>query len=223
MGRPWATVWAGTETLHADSFMYAGDGSGAVRLSFAGNNAAAARFQGAVDNVAVSLLTNTVPFRLGFATDGAGMAGWTGVNGVNNMDGSPDGFSWDVNVLQSVATGSASLGSDRIDSGDYTLTFLNAITPLTDTAVVKSLTVTAKDTAGSTLGSKTVTMGQGSWNRETLTFTVPIASSSIGRYMVLDFTATIAGHSAGTPWHGYDTLTAFVSPKVTQGTMFMLQ
>ncbi len=216
-------VWTGTETLHADSFMYAGDGTGVVRLSFAGNDPAAARFQGAVDNVAVALLPGVIPFDLGFTADGTGMAGWTGINGVNNVDGSPDGFSWDVNVLQSVATGSALLGSDTIIAGDYTLTFLNAITPLTATATTKSLTVTAKDTAGNPLSSTTVTMGQGSWNRETLTFTVPIASSSIGRYMVLDFTATIAGHSAGAPWHGYDSITAFVSPKVTQGTMFMLR
>ena len=213
-------AWAGAETLHADSFLYTGDGSGPVKLSFSGNNPGLGRFQGAIDNVSVSSVSNTIPFKLGFTVDGTGTDGWTGYNGINNVDGSPDGYSWDIKTLVTVATGSSLLGSDSIMAGDYTISFLNALTPLWATAATKSLTVTAKDTRGNTLGSKTVEMGQGYWNRETLTFTVPPYSSSSGAYLVLEFSADITSHLTGVPWHGYDSITAFVSPiPVPKGTL----
>lgn len=212
--------WAGAETLHADSFLYAGDGSGPVYLSFSGNNPGLAHFQGAIDNVSVALVaTNIMPFKLGFTADGTGTGGWTGYHGINNVDGSPDGYSWDIDTLVTVATGSSLLGSDRIVAGEYTISFLAALTPLWATAPTKSLTVTAKDTLGHTLGSKTVELGQGSWNRETLTFTVSPYSASYGAYLVLEFTADITDSTAIKPWHGLDSITAFVSPiPVKKGT-----
>lgn len=160
----------------------------------------------------------------GFNTTGDGNAGWTffGAGAGATGDGSPQSPSFAflaqnnesiVYQQSSYATASATLGSDPLVQGTYTITFITA--PTAGPSPITAMDVTAFDATkgGTQLGTLQYAYNQDtmkSW--QTVNFSFNTTAANVGDYLVLQFSAIPSSvYPSSNYWFGVDTITGTVA------------